>query len=162
MKLKLYQKNILSVLVIVVGGFILFNLAFLLTAFVTNAVISFSGMRQFRAVHIIGRGLSLLLIFLLSWSVFRSRLNDTIKATFLTMPLMVILVIIGVSLYQQSKWIIAGIGAVIICGVILYLHKKKFPWVYYFSTLYVASLALYILLSGMDIWLGEYAYKKHL
>lgn len=151
MKLKLYQKNILSVLVIVVGGFILFNLAFLLTAFVTNAICNFSGIGQFRPVHIIGRGLSLLLILLISWFVLRSDMNDIMKATFLTMPLMVILVIIGISLYQQSNWIIVGMGAVVICAVILYLHKKKFFWLYYFSTFYVAGLALYILFSGMDI-----------
>ncbi len=151
MKLKLYQKNILSVLVIVVGGLILFNLAFLLTALVTNAVISFSGKEQFGAVHMIGRGLSVLLILLISWLVLRSHLNDTIKATFLTMPLMVILVIIGISFYEQSKWVVAGIGALIICALIFYLYKKKLPWLYYFSTFYVAALALYVLLSGMDI-----------
>lgn len=53
MKLKRYQKNILSVLIIAAGGFILFNLAFLMTAFVTNVVISFSETRQPGAVHII-------------------------------------------------------------------------------------------------------------
>lgn len=151
MKLKRYQKNILSILVIVAGGSVLFNLAFLLTALVTNALISFSGMSQSVAVHIIGIALSAFLIFLISWAVFRSRLNDTVKATFLTMPLMVILVIIGIILNRQSKWIIAGIGATIIFAVVLYLHKKKFPWLYFFSVFYVAAIALYILLSGMDI-----------
>lgn len=151
MKLKRYQKNILSILVIVAGGSVLFNLAFLLTALVTNALISLSGMRQSVAVHIIGIGLSVLLILLISRAVFRSRLNDTVKATFLTMPLMVILVIIGIILNRQSKWIIAVIGAAIIFAVVLYLHKKKFPWLYYFSVFYVAAIALYILLSGMDI-----------
>ena len=67
------------------------------------------------------------------------------------MPLMVILVAIGISLYQQSKWMIAGAGAVIICALLSYLYKKKLSWLYYFSTLYVAVLALYILLSGMEI-----------
>ena len=151
MKLKPHQKSILSILVIVVGGFILFNLAFLLTALVTNFMVSFSGMRQSGSFHIIGRGLSVLLILLISWAAFRSRLNDTVKATFLTMPLMVILVIVGIILYQQSKWITAGIGAAIICVVILYLYKKKLSWLYYFSAFYVAALALYVLLSGMDI-----------
>lgn len=37
------------------------------------------------------------------------------------MPLMVILVMIGISLYQQSKWIIAGIEAVIIYAVLSYV-----------------------------------------
>lgn len=151
MKLKLWQKNTLSALVIIVVGFILFNLAFLLAALVINATMSVLGMTQNEAPHIVGWGVYLLLIFLISWFVFRSRFNDTIKATFLTMPLMVILVTIGISLYQQSKWIVTGIGALIICAVILYLHKKKLSWLYYFSVFYVAVLALYILFPGVDI-----------
>lgn len=151
MKLKLYQKNVLSVLVILVGGFILFNLAFLLAALVINATISVLGIAQNGAPHIVGRVLYLFLIFLISWFVFRSRLNDIIKATFLTMPLMVILVMVGISLYQQSKWMIVGIGAVIICAVLSYLYKKKLSWLYYFSTFYVAVLALCVMLFNVQI-----------
>ncbi len=151
MKLKLYQKNVLSVLVILVGGFILFNIAFLLAALVINATISVLGIAQNGAPHIVGRVLYLFLIFLISWFVFRSRLNDIIKATFLTMPLMVILVMVGISLYQQSKWMIVGIGAVIICAVLSYLYKKKLSWLYYFSTFYVAVLALCVMLFNVQI-----------
>jgi len=124
MKLKLYQKNILSVLVIVVGGFILFNLAFLLAAFVINATMSVLGMAQNESPPIVGRVLYLLLIILISWFVFRSRLNDIIKATFFTTPLMIIFAMVGISLYQQSKWLIAGIGSVIAGTVLFYSIKK--------------------------------------
>jgi len=151
MERKLYQKNILSVLVIIVGGFILFNLAFLLAAFVINTTIRVLGMAQNEAPPIVGRVLYLLLIFLISWLVFRSRLNDIIKATFLTMPLMVILVMVGISLYQQSKWMIAGMGAVIICAVLSYFYKKKLSWLYYFSTFYVVVLALCVMLFNVQI-----------
>ena len=151
MKLKPWQKNVLSALIVVAGGFILFNLAFLLAALVINTTMSVLGITQNEAPHIVGRVVYLLLIFLITWIVFRSRLNDTIKATFLTMPLMVILVMIGISVYQQSNWVIAGIGAVIICALLYYLYKKKLSWLYYFSTFYVAAVALYILLSGIEI-----------
>lgn len=151
MKLKLYQKNIISSLVIVVGGFILFNLAFLLAAFVINATISVLKISQNEAPPIVGRVLYLLLIFLISWVVFRSRLNDIMKATFLTMPLMVILMSVGISLYQQSKWMIVGIGAVIICAVLSYLYKKKLSWLYYFSTFYVVVLVLCVMLFNVQI-----------
>ncbi len=151
MKLKLWQKNVLSMLFITVGGFILFNIAFLLAALVINVTMSILGIPQNEAPHIVGRVLYLLLTFLISWLVFHSWLNTTIKATFLTMPLMVIFVMIGINLYQQSKWMIAGIGFLIICAVLYYLNKKKLSWLYYFSTFYVAALALYILLSGMEI-----------
>lgn len=151
MKLKLYQKNILSVIAIVVGGFILFNFAFLLAVFVITATMSFGGMAQNEAPPIVGRILYLLIIFLISWFVFRSRLNQIIKATFLTMPLMVLLVIVGISLYQQSKWLVAGIGTVIIGVVLSYLYKKKLSWLYYFSTFYVVVLVLYIMLFNVQI-----------
>ena len=151
MKLKLYQKNILSVLAIVVGGFILFNLAFLLAAFVINATMSLLGMARNEVPPIVGRILYLLIIFLISWFVFRSRLNQIIKATFLTMPLMVILMMVGISLYQQSKWIVIGVGAVIICVMLSYLYNKKLSWLYYFSTFYVAVLALCIMLFNVQI-----------
>lgn len=127
------------------------HIAFLLAALVINATISVLGIAQNGAPHIVGRVLYLFLIFLISWFVFRSRLNDIIKATFLTMPLMVILVMVGISLYQQSKWMIVGIGAVIICAVLSYLYKKKLSWLYYFSTFYVAVLALCVMLFNVQI-----------
>lgn len=109
MKLGLNQKNLLSALVIIVGGFIFFTLAFLLYAFVINVTMSALKMTQNEVPPIIGRLLYLFLIFLISWFVFRSHMNNLIKATFLTMPLMVILVMLGIILYQQSKWMIIGI-----------------------------------------------------
>lgn len=151
MKLNPWLKNILSVLVIVAGGFVLFTLAFLLTALVTNAFISVFGMVRVGNPYGTGRWLTLLLILFLSWLVFRSKSNDTVKATVLTMPLMVVLVLTGISFYQQPTWIIAGIGAVVIGAVLFYLHRKRLPWVYYFATFYVAALALYVWISGVDI-----------
>ena len=151
MKLKGYQKNILSVIVIAVGGFILFNVAFLLLAFVTNAVMSVLSMSQNEAPHVAGRILYLIIIFLISWVVLRSRLNQVVKATFFTMPLMVVLVLLGLSLYSQPKWLIFGAGAIIISTVFLYLYKKKLPWLYYFAALYDTALALCIMLFNIDI-----------
>lgn len=151
MKLGHNQKNLLSVLVIIVGGFVFFILSFLLYAFVINATMSVLKMTQNEAPPIIGRLLYLFLIFLISWFVFRSRLNSLIKAAFLTMPLMVILVMVGIILYQQSKWMITIIGAVVIYGVLTYLYRKKLSWQYYFSTFYVVVLALYVMLFNVQI-----------
>lgn len=151
MKLKLFQKNIAYILVIVIGGFILFNLAFLLAALVINATNRFMLMTQSEASPVAGRILYLLLICLISWSVFRSRLKDIIKATFFTMPQMVILVMVGINLHQQSKWLIIGTGAVIIFAVLFYLYKKKLSWLYFFSVFYVSVLALCVMLFNVPI-----------
>ena len=151
MKLKPYQKNILTALVIIIGGFALFNIAFLLAALVINATMRVLGMAQHEAPSMVGRVLFLILIILSSWFVFRSKLKDLIKATFLTMPLMVVLVMAGISLYQQARWMVGGIGAVIIFAVLYYLYKKKLSWLYYFSTLYVAIVALCVMLFNVEI-----------
>ena len=151
MKLKPYQKNVLSALVIIIGGFALFNIAFLLAALVINATMRVLGMAQHEAPSMVGRVLFLILIILSSWFVFRSKLKDLIKATFLTMPLMVVLVMAGISLYQQARWMVAGIGAVFIFSVLYYLYKKKLSWLYYFSTFYVAIVALCVMLFNVEI-----------
>jgi len=64
---------------------------------------------------------------------------------------MVVLVIAGIRFNQQSKWMIAGIGAVIVGIVLLFLLKKKLSWLYYFSTFYVTLLTFYVMFSGMEI-----------
>lgn len=151
MKLKPYQKNTLSVLAVAAMGFILFNLAFILAAIVINGSMSVLGMAENAAPPAIGRVLYLLLIFLISWLVFRSRLNEIIKAAFLAMLLMVIIVMLGLSLYQYSMWITIGIGAVIISTVLFYVHKKKLSWLYYFSTFYVTILGLCVMIFKIEI-----------
>ena len=144
-------KNILSILVIIAGGFVLFNVAFLLYALVINSTMSVLKITQKEAPPIIGRLLYLFIIFLISWFVFRSRLNDLIKAVFLTMPLMVTFIIMGIILYEKSKWIIIGIGAVIVFGILSFLYKKKLSWLYYFSTFYVVFLGLYVMMFNVQI-----------
>lgn len=151
MKLKLFQKNIAYIIVIVIGGFIHLNLAFLLAALVINATNRFMLMTQSEVSPVVGRILYLILICLISWFVLRSRLKDIIKAAFFTMPQMVILVMVGISLYQQSKWLIAGVGAVIIFAILFYLYKKKLSWLYFFSVFYVSVLALCVMIFNVPI-----------
>ena len=151
MKLKPWQKSLLSMIIIIIGGFILFNFAFILTALVVRATMFIIRAPENMPPPHIGRYITVILILIMSYIVFRSRLNDTIKATYLTMPLMVALVMIGLSLYGKPQWVIYGTGALVIFAVTFYLYKKKLSWLYYFSTFYVAILGLYIMISGMEI-----------
>jgi len=151
MKLKIWQKNLLSAIVIMAVGFILFNAAFLLAALVLNGFMILLGSNQNTAPPFVGRAAYFILILLISWLVFRSKLNDLIKASFLTMPLMVVLVMGGIGLYTQPKWIVAGAGALVIGAVILYLYKKRLPWLYYFATIFVAATALCVMLFNVEI-----------
>ncbi|MDD3315248.1 MAG: hypothetical protein PHH05_07145 [Syntrophaceticus sp.] len=150
MTLKTWQ-NILSILVIAGVGFVLFNVAFLLAAFVFNASIKIMGLPQDAAPPVVGRVAYLIIILLISWLVFRSKLNNLVKATYLTMPLMIVLIMLGISTYQQPAWLTAGIGAMIVRAVVYYIYNKRLSWLYYFATFYVALLALCVMIFRIEI-----------
>jgi hypothetical protein len=150
-KLKKWQKNVLAAVFIIVAGFILFNLAFMLAALVINLTMSIMGQPQNVAPPFVGRVAYSIIILLISWLILKSKLNDLIKAAFLTMPLMVILIMLGISLYQQPIWLLGLIGSAGVGIVLLYLYKKKLVWYYYFSTFYVAVLVLCIMIFQIEI-----------
>lgn len=157
MKLKLWQKNALSMLAIVVIGFILFNVAFILAWFVSRAysmaIMLFAKQTDgnLGMIHSLWHYVYLILIILLSWFVLRLQLNDLVKATFLTLPLVVVLAEVGVQFYTLPV-LVYVISALIIATILFYLYKTKHSWLYYFATLYVAVVMLYVMLSGMQIW----------
>jgi len=155
MKLKQWHKNILSGLIIVAGGFVLFNLAFMLAAVTMHAcrlaVTVIGGNRVEDMGPMWWKYVYAGLILLISFFIFRSKFIPLTKATYLTMPLMVVLVLIGIQFYQQPQWVPILIGAVIISAMISCFYIIKLSWHYHFATLYTAALALFIILSGIDI-----------
>jgi hypothetical protein len=156
MKLKTWQKNVLSATVIVVGGFILWNAAFMLAAGVNRLYALVAGLLSGKEnVPEIGMAwiyVYLAVVLLISWFVFRAkRFIAMIKATYLAMPLMVVLILMGIQLYQQPKWVPISIGGVIVLVVLGFLYLKKLPWHYYFATVYTAAMALYVVLAGIEI-----------
>lgn len=146
--MKPWLKNILSALIIVVAGFLLFNVAFLLTALVWRLAEMLFGAQS---APLLSKLVTLFIILVASFFVFRSRLNDLVKATFLTMPLMVVLVLLGILMYPQPQWQILGAGALIVGGLVFYLYAKKLSWQYFFATFYVTVLVVIILLFGIEI-----------
>ena len=103
-----------------------------------------------RAIHFSWHYIYLILVLLLSWFVFRTRINDTAKAAFSTLPLAVILAETGVQFYRLPVLVYIS-GAVIIGAILFYLYKKKLSWMYYFAVLYVTAVMLFVMLSGMEI-----------
>ena len=155
MQLKAWQKNIVSAIIIAVGGFILFNIAFILAA-ATSQVCSlfvrlFAGNNDFAINPIFSRYVFALIVLCISWFVFKSKLKTLVKATYLTMTLMVLLVLEGIRFYEQPKWVPISIGAFVLVSVIFYLCKKKLPWQYYFATIYTGVLALFVMIAKIDI-----------
>lgn len=149
--MKPWQKNVLSVIVVIIIGFILFLLAFLLLALIINAAESLSpregGVDVYRWSRI---GLLILTVLLLPF-VFKSKLTETLKAAYLTLPLMTALVMIGIALHARPSWMTYTSGAIVITATLVYIIMRKKSWVYSFAVVFVAVVALYSQLRGMQI-----------
>lgn len=147
---------ILPAIVIMAGGFVLFNFAFIVFALIVNLSISLLGMDPQSAPPILSRLLGFLALILITWLGFRinfqsESIKHTLRATLITMPLMAVLVAIGVMLYQQAQWMILLVGALVVVPSLYYVWRRKLPWMYTFAIMYVTILALYIMFSGLDI-----------
>lgn len=151
MKFKPWQNNAISAAVIIVGGFLLFLFAFVLASGVFQLTMQMMGVPSSEAPPVLSRIVYLVIVYILSGLVFWSKFNDTIKATAFTMPLMVTLMLMGISLYLQPTWIIIGLGAIIVLVPLVFFFRMKMPWQYYFSTFFVVAVLLYMIIFDVEI-----------
>jgi hypothetical protein len=147
-------KNTLSALAVVVIGFVLLNLTFLFNYLVFWLIDIFMPRnpesvppRWFPLTrHII----FLVIIALISWLVFRSKLPTLVKAIFMTVPTAVVLVTIGILLYPLPV-LPYVIGALLTIGVLIYFYFTHKPWLYYYSVILVALVLMVFTLMGGEI-----------
>lgn len=94
--------------------------------------------------------LFVMIIALISWFVFKSKLKELHKAIYSTVPTAVILVTGGMFLYRWP--IISYIVGVLIYGIIIfYLYKTKKSWLFYYAVTWVALVLLIMGILGIDI-----------
>lgn len=152
-------KNIISALAIVVSSFILLNVTFILDYLFHGLIEIIAG---FLFPKVVRHDISLpwypflihflfaVFIALISILVFRSRLGSFQKATFLTIPVAVFLVTLGIFFYQSPLFIYL-IGSFSIITTLYYFHQKKLPWLYSYSVILIALLLLIFNLTGGEI-----------
>jgi len=150
-------KNILSALAVVVFGFILLNITFLFDALIHDLVIGFLTFfipNELLMTSIwfppMMHGLFVVAIGLISWFVFKSKLGVFYKAIYMTVPVAVVLVTIGMFLYS---WPVAAylIGALFSIGVLYYFYRTKQPWLYYYTVILISLVLAIFSLSGGEI-----------
>ncbi|MCL5795377.1 MAG: hypothetical protein M1338_03390 [Patescibacteria group bacterium] len=125
------------------------NITFLFDFFFQNAVIwiinLFTPVDMMRANNWflpLLHGGFMVLIVLISWFVFRSKLKPIFKAIYMTVPLAVVFVTIGIFFYPWPV-IVYILASIFGLGVLYYFYRTKQPWIYYF-TLILVSLALIV------------------
>jgi len=150
-------KNILSAIGVAGLGFILLNLAFMLDFFFQSAVIwcikLFTSANPSMdwpwfppAMYVA----FVILIGLLSWFIFRSKLGVFYKATFMAVPLAAVFVTIGMFLYRWPI-IVYSLGGLFFIGVLYYFYRTKQPWLYYYTLILIGLVMLIVGLLGVEI-----------
>lgn len=162
MKINIFKnqivKNILSMVAVAGFGFVLLNLTFLFDYFF-QALISFL-IKFFVPVEWLYKntfwfpsvmhGLFMVVIGLISWRIFKSKLKVLFKATFLVVPVAVILVTFGIFFYQ---WPIIPqlLGGLFSFGLLYYFYRSKQPWIYYYAVILISLVLLIGGILGMEI-----------
>lgn len=138
-------KNILSALAVAVFGFILLNIAFIFyTAY--QGIIRFV-IRIFIPLDLIewndslfpllSHGSFVVVIGIISFFVFKSKLKTIYKAIYMTVPLAVVYVTIGIFFY---RWPIVSYSLSALFGicVLYYFYRAKQPWIYYYTLILIS------------------------
>ncbi len=140
---------VFAIITIVVGGQVLFNLAFSLLGLpyaISNNMLP--------EVFLVLAGYAVLgaLVFaMMRYTVNRYLQKDTLISTALTLPLMGILLAVGIVFYESADWLPIAISIVISALYYAFVYIKKASWVYYFAMLYVDILAISVVLFDIQI-----------
>lgn len=146
-----------SAVIVAVTGFVFLNLAFIAFAGFYNlasmAMRSFSGRETVdfeRFDPSILGWVFLLLVTVVFWLVYKSKLHVVIKASFLMVPFATSLVLIGIAFYGKPSmaYVVSGLAS---AALLLLLYRRKENWLYFFSTALVIVMMLIMNLTGTEI-----------
>jgi len=150
-------KNILSAIAVAGFGFILLNLAFLFDFLFQTLVDKI--VKLFTSVDFnmtwnwfpsMKHAMFVVVIGLISWLIFRSKLGVLYKAIFMTVPLAVVYVTIGIFFYRWPM-IVYSLGGLFSIGVLYYFYRTKKPWLYSYTLILVGLVILIANLLGVEI-----------
>jgi len=152
-----YVKNFLSVLAVAVFGFILLNLTFLFDYLVQTLIrvpltwfLPAGFEMTYWWVPPFMHTMFVVIIALISWFVFKSKLGKIYKAIYSTVPLAVTFVTFGIMLYRWPA-LVYSVSALVFGVILVYLYRTKKPWLYYYTVILVALSLLIFTLSGGEI-----------
>lgn len=152
-------KNILSVLAVAGFGFVLLGLTFLFDFLFQSLIVGF--IKLFIPVSVnpemdyhwlppMIQVLFMVVIGLISWFIFRSKLGVLYKAIYMTVPTAVALATIGIFLYRWPV-VAFSMGGLFSVGVLYSFYRTKQPWIYYYTVILVATTLAIMTFVGVEI-----------
>lgn len=155
MKLKSVLGIIVSMLTIMLGGFVLFNVSFVILALLSNGLEVFADTTGEVSREMLQLGGLVALVIAIAvaakFLVSKEQFKHTLLASMLALFLMIVLVMIGIALYEQSDIVILLAGGVVIIPILILLYIKKANWTYTFATIYASCLGILVMLFKIDI-----------
>lgn len=146
---------IVSAVLIMFGGFVLFNVAFVMLGILANGfeILSDTSGEALREMLMIAVfvGLVVACAIIAKFTLSKEQFKHTLFATLLTLPLMTALVMVGITLYGQSDLVILLVGGAIIIPTLWLMIKKRADWTYLFAVFYVTCLGIIIMIFNIDI-----------
>lgn len=149
-------KNVLFALAVAVFGFVLLNLAFLFAAVfqkfidILARIFFVSETEAPQWYFILRHLLFVVVILLITWLVFRTKLQPIYKAIFMTVPIAVVYVTIGLLLYEMPVFLYVICGLITV-GLLYYFIRNKKSWLYSYTVILVAVALLIMTLTGAEI-----------
>ncbi len=150
-------KNILSAVYVIVFGFLMLNITFIIYSLFqgllreyAKIVIKSDPHASFLWLPQILHGLFIILVVVISWIVFHSRLKDLYKAIYMTAPLAVVFATIGIFFYQSliMEYILGGLFFICVLG---YLYNTKQTWIYYYTLILTTIVMLLMMQFRIEI-----------
>ena len=150
-------KNVLTALLVAVLGYVALGLTFILDALYQSVIraivqpfVSSNLEMTYNWWPLLMTGTFFIIMGIISWFVLKTILATFWKAVFMTVPIGLVLMAIGMNLY---RWPIAvySLGTLFTGGLLFYFIYKKKPWLYSFSLLFVSLSLLIMMLTGAEI-----------
>jgi hypothetical protein len=150
-------KTVLQILAVPILGFILLNIAFIFDSLFQRAIMALVGIflpgDVFMGYHWVPPMLHfsfMLVILIISWFIFRSKMSVLLKAVYMVVPLATVFATIGILFYSLPV-VVLTLGALFFLGVLYYLYKTKQPWLYYYALAFIGVLMLLVAITGVEI-----------
>ncbi len=92
----------------------------------------------------------LTIIGLISWLIFSSKLSVLYKAIFMTVPLAVVFMTIGIFFYRWPL-LVYSLRGLFGVGVFYHFYRTRQPWLYYYTLILIGLVMLAVGLFGIEI-----------
>lgn len=152
--MKSFSKSYLRpALIVAVGGLAMFVALIALISGVHQLVIlglealSVSDPDENGWIRVIAFSTLLILFGVLTWFVLRSDRSDLLKATFSVVPYGIVYTVIAGNL-GAGLMPALGVGVAFFIAVLVYLIRKRLPWIYIYALAFISLAMLILVLTG--------------